>query len=105
MPDEPRAPRHGHRPPGVVVLDDDVIVGGDVGRGRWRLLNFRDNLTATNDGDRVDIDASAPGDGGPWPWDYHVDRNYTGASLALQTAFGHEYRTTTTVMAAINDGI
>jgi len=103
MPDDLHTPQHGHRPPGVVVLDDDVIVGGAEGRGRWRLLNLRDGLTGTADGDRVDIDATGPP--GPWPWDYEVSKNYTGTEGDSRTIDGHTWKVYSTVMAAITDGI
>jgi hypothetical protein len=78
------APKHGHRPPGVVALDDDVIVGGDEGRGRWRLLNFRRGLVAAADGDRVDIDVQS----GFVNVDYVVDPNGLGTHLTLSGADG-----------------
>lgn len=104
------APKHGHRPPGVVALDDDVIVGGAQGRGRYRLLNFRTGLFATDDGDRVDIDAYQMG---PFEFDHLVDKQWAAEVSAgrgtegqtFTTFHGQSFKVWSVIQSAIDDFI
>ncbi|MGH7342422.1 MAG: hypothetical protein ACREKH_18195 [Candidatus Rokuibacteriota bacterium] len=67
----------GHRPPGVVIMDDDVIVGGTARRGRYRTLNFRNRLIVADDNDRADIDAQDDF--------YHLEYVIDGGGAAITT--------------------
>lgn len=103
------SPDHGWRPPGVVVVDDDALPSGTTDGKHYRKINFRKGLVATDDGDRVDIDAA--GGFGPFCYDYLIDKAFATAVSAGTYSEGdtftsfttHTFKVFSTIQAAIDD--
>lgn len=81
------APKLGHRPPGVVVLDSDATPAGTPDLKHYRTINARIGLSATDDNDRVDLDVRV---GGVFCIDYLVNTSWATEVSAGRGTEGEE---------------